>query len=476
MRRLEPLGAAFLAAEDADPHTSMAIASIGVFDGPAPPQQDIVASYTATLSKLPEYRQKVRRFPFDLGLPVLVDDPDFDLGFHLRRTALPDPGGDAELFALMARVMSQRLDRDRPLWETWVVEGLAEGRWALISKIHHCLVDGVAGTELYHLLLSATPEPDVPLLLPLAEPTPGRTPVAVRMAADAIAQAGMIPAQVIRAAGTSARHPQATIVKALHLARGLSTLAGALVPADTSSLIGEVGQQRQYDATALAMSDVKAISHHFGATINDVALCAITAGFRDLLISRGETCTSNSVRSLVPVSVRAPGAEGERDNQVSCLIANLPVHLAEPDARLRAVTDQLSRLKRHHEADAGQALVELSRWQPFAIVSPVVLTAFKLPQRNIVTVTTNVPGPRIPLYLLGRRLQRMLPFVPITDRLRIGVAILSYSDELVIGITSDRDSHHDTDQVIAGARREIESLLHAATARPAEAERAAHRS
>ena len=182
MDRLKPLDAMFVDAEDEDPHTSMAIASIAVFEGPPPSHQEFLTFLAGRLPLVPIYRRKLRTVPFRLGRPVWVDDPDFDLRYHVRRTALPAPGGDEQLSELMARVMSQRLDRDHPLWEYWVVEGLAGNRWALISKVHHCMVDGVSGTDLYRVVFDVSPGPAPPAA---DDWTVGPEPSTARLAAQA---------------------------------------------------------------------------------------------------------------------------------------------------------------------------------------------------------------------------------------------------------------------------------------------------
>jgi WS/DGAT/MGAT family acyltransferase len=465
MERLGPLDAAFLEAEDEDRHTSMAIASVGIFAGPPPSQADFVAAYASRLPLVPRYRQRVRRIPFDLGPPVWADDPHFEIGWHLRRTALPAPGTEAALHELLARLMSQRLDRDRPLWETWVVEGLDGDRWALISKVHHCMVDGVAGTELYHLLLSSTPAiEDLPLVDPSAPPGPA--PSDLPLLLDAAWKLGLTPIRQLALVRHAISRPQETLSRLSASARGLLALSGAAVPVNASSLIGPTGQQRRYDASGLRMHDVKRIGKHFGVTVNDVALAVVTAGFRALLSARGEACTPTTVRSLVPVSVRAPGAERELANKVSCLLVDLPVHLDDPVDRLQAVHAGVRRARERGEAVAGAALVEFAEHEPFVAVSPLLRTAFRLPQRSVVTVTTNVPGPRQPLYLLGRQMLRLLPYVPIADGVRLGVAILSYCDELAIGVTADYEHGGGADVLLRAAQRDLRALVSAATMDP----------
>jgi diacylglycerol O-acyltransferase len=456
MDRLSPLDAAFLDAEDADRHTSMAIASIAIFDGSPPDPDELLAALTARLPSIPRYRQRVRRLPLDLAPPAWVDDPAFDITFHVRRTALPAPGDDHELFALMARLMGQRLDRDRPLWEMWIVEGLSGGCWAVVSKVHHCMVDGISGTELYHLLLSSSPEwtSEHFGVAELPAPHVSRLADAARTLYD-IAAAPFSP---VRLAASAVRHPRVLAGRSMQTAQGLAAAAGVMRPTPVTHLTGPVGQQRVYVADAVPLSKVKAIASAFNVTVNDVVLAAAAGGYRTVLQVKGDRCDARAVRSLVPVSVRAPGSEGELANRVSCMFADLPVDLADPLDRLTAVHQQVQNAKDRHEAEAGEVLVELSSYSPFPVISAVLRAAFHVRQRNIVTVTTNVPGPRQPLFLMGRRLRRLLPYVPIADRVRSGVAILSYCDELAFGVTTDRDSGIDGALILRGINADIDAL------------------
>jgi len=462
MDRLNPLDAVFVDAEDADPHVSMAIASIAVFEGPAPSHEEFLAHMAGRLARVPRYRQKLRPVPFRLGRPVWVDDPDFDLRFHVRRTALPAPGGDQQLADLMARVMSQRLDRDHPLWEYWVAEGLADGHWALISKVHHCFVDGVSGTDLYRVIFDLSPEPTPPAVdeRPVrAEPSP--VELAVQAALDIVA----LPARETLALRGALADPQGAIRQAAEMARALAKLTPALWPATGSSLSGPIGRQRRYTWARASLDDVKTIKRSLGGTVNDVVLAAISGGFRALLLARGEEPGPHMVRSLVPVSVRAPGEENLYDNRVSALLADLPVHIADPVERLAAVQAELLALKTSNEALLGAALTSLGRYTPFPYTSWLVRLGFELPQRDIVTVTTNVPGPRQPLYGMGRRIVEIIPYVPIATTLRTGVSIFTYCDRVTFGITGDFDASPDLDVLARGIEDGLADLLKASRRR-----------
>jgi WS/DGAT/MGAT family acyltransferase len=462
MDRLNPLDALFVDAEDADPHTSMAIASIAVFEGPAPSHEEFLTHLAGRLPRVPRYRQRLRTVPFRLARPVWADDPDFDLGYHVRRTALPAPGGDEQLAALMARVMSQRLDRDHPLWEYWVAEGLAGDRWALISKVHHCMVDGVSGTDLYRVIFDFSPEPSPAAAddrAVSAEPSP------VQLAALAALDVIALPVREALALTGAMADPAGAARQVTDTARALAKLTSAARPATGSSLSGHIGRQRRYTWARASLADVKAIKRKLGGTVNDVALAAISGGFRTLLLARGEEPGPHMVRSLVPVSVRAPGEENVYENQVSAVLADLPVHIADPVERLAAVQAELLALKTSKEAAAGEALTTVGRYTPFPVASWWVRLGFGLPQRDIVTVTTNVPGPQQPLYGMGRRIVEIIPYVPIATTLRTGVSIFSYCGTVTFGITGDFATSPDLGVLAHGIEDGVSELLKASQRR-----------
>src|SRR5215470_623683 len=435
MDRLSPLDAVFVDAEDEDRHIS------------------------GRLPQVPIYRRKLRTVPFRLGRPVWVEDPNFDLRYHLRSTALPAPGGDEQLRNLMARVMSQRLDRDYPLWEYWLVEGLSGGRWAVISKVHHCMVDGVSGADLYRVIFDLSPEPSPPLADGrVVEPEPS----AFWLAVDAALEMVMLPVREASALGSVLAHPADTARQAADTARAVARLAPALWPVARSSLSGQIGQQRRYTWARASLDEVKAIKQELGGTVNDVVLAAISGGFRALLLARSEQPGPSTVPSLVPVSLRAPGEESIYENRVSALVAHLPVHVADPVERLAAVQAELTQLKASKEERVGEALVSLGHYAPFPLVSRGLRFAFSLPQREIVTVTTNVPGPQAPLYGAGRKLLEIIPYVPIATTLRTGVSIFTYCGQVTFGVTGDFAANPDLDVLARGIEDGIRELRDAA--------------
>ncbi len=459
MDRLNPLDAMFIDAEDEDPNTSMAVALITVFQGPVPSHEEVLSFIGGRLGLVPRYRHKLRTVPFRLGRPVWVEDPDFDLRYHVRRAALPEPGADRQLAELVAQVMSERLDRDHPLWEYWVVEGLARGRWALIAKMHHCMVDGVSGTYMYRVLLDLSAGPSPPVA---GDRTVAGEPSAFWLIAAAAADLATLPVRGTVALRRALADPGRAMQQTTDLVRAIVKLSPSFRPAAGSSLSGPIGRPRRYAWARASLEDVKTIKREFGGTVNDVVLAAISGGFRALLLARGEQPGPHQVPSLVPVSLRAPGEEDIYENRVSAAVADLPVHIADPVERLAAVRTELDSLKASKEAKIGQALITLGSYSPYPLVSWGVRAAFSLPQRGIVTVTTNVPGPGQPLSGIGRRLVEIIPYVPIASTVRTGVAIFTYRGSVAFGITGDFTANPDLDVLARGIEHGVSELLQAA--------------
>ena len=458
MERLHVLDAQFLHMED--DCSPMHIAGLCTFEGPVPPREEMRRLFAAKLALVPRYRRRVRFLPLELGRPVWVDDPHFDLDYHLRRTALPAPGDDAALCALMGRLMSQVLDRDRPLWEVWVVEGLEGGRWALVSKVHHAMVDGVSGVELTGILLDSEPDR---LLPPTSEWTPAPEPSRIAKVLDAW---GGLAHDARRLAGNAiaaVRHPAAGARALRETWAGLAAMSRRLFTLRTGAIQGTVGRHRSYAHASASLADVQTIRKALGGTVNDVVLAAVSGGYRALLADRGGYPDTARVRSLVPVSTRAPDAHGILDNRVSALLCDLPVHVADPAERLLAVRAEMERLKASHMAEAGAWVVDIGDLAPPFVVGAITRLAMRMmhqvPQRSLATVTTNVPGPRQPLYCLGKRMLEWHPYVPISQGVRVSTAILSYAGRLGFGVTSDYDTFPDASLLARGIVHGIDDLL-----------------
>jgi WS/DGAT/MGAT family acyltransferase len=455
MERLSALDTEFLHLEDGISH--MHIAGMSVFEGDPPTEEELCDLLESKLHLIPRYRQRVRSVPFELGRPVWVDDPHFNLAFHVRSTALVEPADDAALCRLMGRLMSQELDRKRPLWEVWIVHGLPDERWALVTKVHHCMVDGIAGVGLLEALLDT--ESDVAPAEPKPwEPTPEPSNPALVLDAwagalgDVGSWIGHLPAEV--------RDPLATVRSFGAMAQGLVRFGRGLAFSEPLSVDGTIGPYRTWAHSSVTLDDVRRIRKGLGGTVNDVVLAAATNGYRELLISRGDDVRSAVLRTLVPVSVRSDGADG---NHVSAIVYDLPISIEDPVVRLHAVRTQMSDLKASHMPEAGDVITSFANLLPPMVVGNATRLLMRYsqerPQRSIDTVTTNVPGPQFPLYCVGRRMVEHRPFVPITHGVRIGTAILSYDGLLSFGVTGDYDTAPDVDVVARGIVTGIEELL-----------------
>jgi diacylglycerol O-acyltransferase len=355
--------------------------------------------------------------------------------------------------------MSQQLDRAKPLWELWVAEGLDDGRWALISKSHHCMVDGVSATDLLSVILSTErePSPDAP-----DGWKADREPNAAELIAHSLALRAASPYEAVRTVLATARGPRRMARQVVGVTRGLANLRPLLSPTPPTSLNGPIGPHRRWDWARARLGQVKQIREAHGGTVNDVVLAAITGGFRELLLSRGESVEGRVVRTLVPVSVRAEQDRGTYNNKVSAMFAELPVELEDPLERLDSLHEQMRELKNSGQAVAAERLTALGGFAPAMLLALGGRVASRLPQSSINTVTTNVPGPQQPLYLAGLRMLEAFPFVPLGGAVRIGVAIFSYDGGINFGVTGDRDSAADIGVLCRGIEHGVAELLNAA--------------
>jgi WS/DGAT/MGAT family acyltransferase len=453
------MDSSFLHVEDAVSH--MHIASVGIFEGPPPAYADLVAMINGKLPLVPRYRQVVRFVPLQLGRPVWVDDPHFNIEYHVRHTALPAPGGEAELRRLVGRLMAQQLDRTKPLWEIWMVEGLEDGHWAMVSKTHHAMVDGVSGTELLSVIMDTSPDaaPVAPVYW-----DPEAAPSSASLAAQAVVDLALSPYEQFRRLRASTRVPREAAAQLAEVAKGARSMLGVARPTPQSSLNGPIGPHRRYAWASTSVAEIKAVRRAHGGTFNDVVLAAITGGFRELLLSRGESA-DRVVRTLVPVSVRPRDASGKAigdgtfENKVAGMIAELPVGEADPVEALHAISAQMDGLKDSKQAVAAEALTALTGFAPPMLLALGMRIGSKAAQRNVNTVTTNVPGPQVPLYVLGRRMLKAFPYVPLAGQVRIGIAIFSYDQQVNFGVTGDFDAVPDIEVLCDGIHETMTALL-----------------
>ncbi|WP_179473342.1 WS/DGAT/MGAT family O-acyltransferase [Mycolicibacterium vinylchloridicum] len=445
--QLTTLDAGFLQLEDTNPHVSLAIGGVAVLAGPPPEFSALLDTIGTRLLANPRATQVLRTHPLDLTAPEWADDPAFDLTHHVRRSALPNPGDDAALYAEVATIMERRLDRGRPLWECWVIEGLTEDRWALLIKVHHALADGISASNLLSGLCDDT---DVASFA-----------TAIGAAKHPRARAGFrLPSlNPLDWIGDSLRFSAGAGKVALRVAGGAAELtAGLLHPAAPSALNGPVGDLRRYGSAVVKLRDVEETAHTLGTTVNDVALAAVTDSYRAALLRRGLKPRPDSLRTLVPVSVRAPDAMDVPDNRVSLMLPLLPVDVADPLQRLRAVHERLTAAKSSGQRQAGSMMLWASNLIPFPVTAWTVRLLSRLPQRSVVTVVTNVPGPRQPVTMMGHKVLRLLPIPPIAAGFRTGIAVFSYADELTFGLLVDFDAAPDVHELTTGIERGVQRL------------------
>mgnify|MGYP005810037975 CR=1 FL=1 len=452
MEQLTALDAGFLEVEDSDPHVSLAVGGVSIVEGPAPAYEEFVTSFAQRVETIPRCRQVLRTYPLDLRPPEWVDDPHFDLARHLHRIALPHPGGDAELFEMIATLMERRLDRERPLWECWIVEGLSEDRWAVLTKVHHCIADGIATAQ---------------LLAKFSDDGDGDTFAADVGAARKPHRPGTgLTLNPLSWASGIGRSALGAVAAAEHAAIGVAELAADLLrPAPESSLHGPVTTMRRYSAARARLTDMHKVARAFGVTLNDVALAAITDSYRAVLLARGETPGRDSLRTLVPVSVRALDHFNVAGNRVSAMLPLLPVDEADPVQQLKLVHERLTHAKASGQSEGASAVVVAARRTPFALSAWTIRLLSRLPQRAVVALATNVPGPRSRQRLMGRRVLELLPVPPIALQVRTGIAMLSYADSFVFGITADYDTAPDIDALAVGIENGMAQLVAAARAR-----------
>ena len=456
--RLTGLDASFLALEKEGAH--MHVGSVLVFEGPTPDYDAFVHHIERGLHLVPRYRQKLAFPPFGISRPMWVDDPHFNASYHIRHTALPPPAGDDELRRLAGRVFSQQLDREKPLWEMWLVDGLADGRFALICKTHHALVDGISGVDIMTVLFDLEPDPPEPEPGPKWAPRPPRS--GAEMLAESIAERVTAPAKLLRDALS---HPDKAGADAGKAAAGLaSQLAAGISGAPPSPLNTRIGPHRRFAWVEADLVTFKHTKDALGGTINDAVLTVVAGALRAHLIRRGRDPEGQELKAMVPISVRADEARGALGNQVAAMYAPLPVGLDDPVERFRFVHAAMGGLKESGQAVGAQAITRLAD-----AAAPTVLdqaARLQSRQRFFNLTVTNVPGPQVPLYVMGRKLEAFYPKVPLVLNTALGIAIMSYDGRLFFGLLGDYDAMSDLDALAADLDSAIRELAAAAGVKP----------
>jgi WS/DGAT/MGAT family acyltransferase len=463
--RLTALDSSFLHLEDAASH--MHVASVTIFEGPPPTYRELLDHIDARLSLVPRFRQKLRFVPLNQGRPVWVDDPHFNLEYHVRITALPPPGSEQQLKNLASRVFAQQLDRTKPLWEIWLVHGLERGeesptdapRFSLLSKTHHALVDGVAGVDITAVLFDTAREPETqPATETHWHPRP--EPTSAQLLSEALIERATQPAEIARSARAALRAPRSVARRGIGALSAVGSFARTGLAAPSSPLNVEIGPHRRYDWVRTDLNELKEIKNKLGGTVNDVVLATVTGALRRFLEHRGVDVDNVTLRAMVPVSVRRDDEYGMTGNRVAAMMAPLPVYEPDPVERLAILRDELSGLKDSGQAVGAQVLTQLSGLAPPTVMAQAARLQPR--QRFFNLVVTNIPGPQIPLYVLGRQLLDLFPMAPLARRQALCVAVMSYNGRMNFGLLGDYDAMADLNFFARAIEEEVGELRRAA--------------
>jgi diacylglycerol O-acyltransferase len=466
--RLTAIDASFLHQEG--PASHMHVGALALFEGPPPPFTEVLDALRGRLHLVPRYRQKLSVPPAGTGRPLWVDDPSFDIEYHVRHTALPRPGSEEQLLLLAGRIFSQQLDRSKPLWEMWMVEGLHDGRFALITKTHHALIDGIAGVDIAQVIFDLGPVPtEVPHPDEAWQPQPEPSPSEV-LAAGAL---GLLRtgARTAAAAAALAARPGDALRSARVALEGIGEVAWAgLNPAPETPLNVEIGPHRRFSVVRHDLADFKAVKNAFGGTVNDVVLTVVSGALRGWLQSRGVRTEGLELRALVPVSIRAQDDRGTLGNRIAAMRGPLPVYIEDPVARLRTVKASMDGLKDSKQAVGAEVLASVQNFAPPTILAQASRINFSTRLFNL--IVTNVPGPQFPLYLRGRELLDVFPVAFLPKDHALAIAIMSYNGQMNFGLLGDYDALPDIDVIGEGIHASLEELLALARGRAAEREAA----
>jgi WS/DGAT/MGAT family acyltransferase len=440
----------------------MHVASTSIFEGPAPTHAEFRDHIASRLHLVPRFRQKLRFVPFAQGRPVWVDDPHLNLDYHVRQTALPAPGSEEQLRNLAARIFSQQLDRSKPLWELWLVEGLRDDRFAIVGKSHHALVDGVSGVDITTVLFDLDAEPQGPAASSppwLARPEP----TDLNLVTDAIRERLTSPKEIARGVRAALRGPR----KVLEGVGATSKVIGAGMAAPSSVFNVEIGPHRRFAITQADLAELKRVKDAHGGTVNDVILSIVAGGIGKYLRARGHETEGLELRALVPVSVRAEEEHGALGNRISAMMAPLPVWSEDPVERLHVVSGEMGDLKNSGQAVGAEILTKLTDFAPSTIVAQAA--RLQPAQRFFNLVVTNVPGPQFPLYVLGRKMESIFPMVPLARRQALCVGIMSYNGQVNFGLIGDYDAMADLDSFGLDLEAATAEAIASAPAKPKRA-------
>ncbi len=453
--RLTAIDASFLHQEGPDSH--MHVGGLTIIEGPPPPVEDLLEQVRQRLHLVPRYRQKLAHTAIDSGRPVWVDDPNFNPEYHVRHTALPAPGHWQQLRELTARIFSQALDRSKPLWEMWLIEGLQDGRFALISKNHHALIDGISGIDLATVLFDLSPDP--PPIKHSGRPwQPHPEPSSAELVAVGARGAIRAATEVVGGAVDAMAHPDRAIARGREAAEGIGELMWAVLnPAPSTPFNVAIGPHRRFVGVTNRLEDFKLVKNAFGGTVNDVVLSVVTGALRSFLISRGIRTEGLELRALVPVSVRAADERGHLGNRIAAMRGPLPAYIADPVQRLRFVSHAMAGLKESKQALGAEMIANVQNFAPPTILAQASRLNFSTRLFNL--IVTNVPGPQFPLYVLGREMLHAYPIAFLPENHALAVAIMSYNGEMNFGLLGDFDALPDIDSIGEHIALELSALV-----------------
>jgi diacylglycerol O-acyltransferase / wax synthase len=453
--RLTAVDASFLHQEG--PNSHMHVGGLVIVEGPPPAMEDFLEEIRRRLHLVPRYRHKLAYTALDSGRPVWVDDPSFNLEFHVRHTALPSPGSWEQLQDLTARIFSQALDRSRPLWEMWLVEGLEQDRFAVLSKTHHSLIDGIAGVDLATVLFDVTPEP--PPIGHSGRPwRPHPEPGAAELVAAGLRGAVRAGTEIASGAVGALLNPERTFSAAREAAEGIGEIVWAgLNPAPPTPFNVEIGPHRRFGGIAAQLEDFRLVKNTFGGTVNDVVLTVVAGALRAFLIERGVRTEGLELRALVPVSVRSEHERHHMGNRIAAMRGPLPIYIADPIQRLRFVKNAMDGLKESKQALGAEVIAGAQNFAPPTILAQASRLNFSTRLFNL--IVTNVPGPQFPLYVLGRRMERVYPVAFLPENHALAIAIMSYCGEMNFGLLGDFDALPDIDMLGRSIAAELKKLV-----------------
>ncbi len=461
MDRLTSFDTSFLTNERSNGH--MAIGAILVCEGSPPDYDDFVTHIRSRLHLLPRLRQKLTFPPLRLGTPLWVDHPDFDIHEHVGRATLPAPGTDAQFHELIGTHLSPPLDRSKPLWELWLVDGFEDDRFGIIYKTHHSMADGISATDVGMLLFDT--EPKTEIVREEAPWEPNRPPSKARLARGAARGFFAMFGRALRWLGAALRNPRRASRRAADGVTGLCEVGWNLAkPAPKVPFNTEIGPNRAFAWTSGSLEDFKQIKNALGGTVNDVTLAVAGGALRRWLEDHGADPDGLPLWALVPVSVRTENEHGELGNRLTAMRGPLPVHVADPVERLRTVSREMDKLKASKQALGAEAIWGLNDW--FREFAPPLLlnrtAAINFSTRLFNMLVTNFPGPQVPFYVLGRELTGVYPIGFLARRHALAVAIFSYNGSIHFGLLADRDTIDDLDSIAAHVDDSVQELLDAA--------------